>query len=83
MHDSDIAKYAKTNNYYVITNDTDFFVFDVPGVIYLKWMLEGFSTPRRTHFVEVYPRNNMLRSLRLNNSSKVVAQTPEMAQTPD
>ena len=43
MNDSDIAKYAKNNKCHVIMNDTDFFVFDVPGVIYLDWMLEDIK----------------------------------------
>ena len=43
VNDSDIAKYAKNNKCHVIMNDTDFFVFDVPGVIYLDWMLEDIK----------------------------------------
>ncbi|KAM7455133.1 hypothetical protein BLSTO_04113 [Blastocystis sp. subtype 1] len=67
--DRDIAKYAKEQKCYVITGDCDFFVFDVPGVIHLKWMMEKISNCGELDSIDVYPHDRMLERLNLNCSS--------------
>lgn len=35
---------AAKRNAYVITNDSDYFIFPVPGVIHLSVLMEGYQT---------------------------------------
>ena len=52
-----------------MTNDSDFFVFDVPGVIHLRWMLSDIDKFIGSHSIDVYPHDRMLERLNLNYSS--------------
>lgn len=52
-----------------MTNDSDFFVFDVPGVIHLGWMIKDIDISRTSHSMDVYPHDRMLERLNLNCSS--------------
>lgn len=38
------ATIAAKRNAYVITNDSDYFIFPVPGVIHLSVLMEGYQT---------------------------------------
>ncbi|OAO17546.1 hypothetical protein AV274_0685 [Blastocystis sp. ATCC 50177/Nand II] len=67
--DRDIAKYAKKQNCYVMTSDCDFFVFDVPGVIHLRWMLSDIDIFIGSHSIDVYPHDRMMERLNLNYNS--------------
>ena len=52
-----------------MTNDSDFFVFDVPGVIHLGWMIKDIDRSRTSHSIDVYPHDRMMERLNLNCSS--------------
>lgn len=44
-------------------------MFDVPGVIHLKWMMEKISNCGELDSIDVYPHDRMLERLHLNCSS--------------
>lgn len=52
-----------------MTNDSDFFVFDVPGVIHLGWMIKDIDISRTSHSIDVYPHDRVLERLNLDYSS--------------
>ena len=37
----DIARYAKEHNTLVLTRDSDFYIFDIPGVVFLDDVIRG------------------------------------------
>lgn len=49
-----------------MTSDSDFFVFDVPGVIHLDWMIKDIDISRTSHSIDVYPHDRMMERLHLN-----------------
>ena len=44
-------------------------MFDVPGVIHLKWMMEKISNCGELDSIDVFPHDRMMERLNLNCSS--------------
>ena len=63
LNPSDIAKYASSNNCYVLTYDSDFFVYDTPGVISLKDALNYMDEIGECQAIEYYNRKKVLKFL--------------------
>ncbi|KAK8811719.1 hypothetical protein WA538_000505 [Blastocystis sp. DL] len=57
--DRETAIIAAKRNAYVITNDSDYFIFPVPGVIHLSVLMEGYQTetlslvPKRVSIIKL------------------------------
>ena len=45
----DIARYAKEHNTLVLTKDSDFCIFDIPGVVFLDNVIRGRNISVMTH----------------------------------
>ncbi len=45
----DIARYAKEHNTLVLTRDSDFYIFDIPGVVFLDDVIRGRNISVMTH----------------------------------
>ena len=45
----DIARYAKEHNTLVLTGDSDFYIFDIPGVVFLDDVIRGRNISVMTH----------------------------------
>ena len=52
-----------------MTNDSDFFVFDVPGVIHLGCMIKDIDRSRTSHSIDVFPHDRMMERLNLSYCS--------------
>lgn len=63
LNPSDIAKYASSNNCYVLTYNSTFFVYDTPGVISLKDALNFMDEIKECKAIEYYNYKKVLKFL--------------------